>query len=396
MGQLLERQLVFLREYFHFHIVKRQMSCHNKRKRKQDISTIMKKKIKFLAAAFVILLVAVLVKKENMGTERELKEEKVENVSDSLSGKYIETDHSVEFSGRWFPKEINGKNMMVTVNDGAMLYFKTEGTDYVTAEFTEISQLETPYFAYIIDEGEPVRQKITDGAISLPDQGEHVVQIVVDGMAEREDKWNGEIGVAFHKIVSHGGKITGVVPEKKRIMFIGDSITEGVMALGNVAVSGYNSATHSFPWYTAKELDAEPYFVGFGATGIVETGSFNNCSNMLDYYSASRAAEIPECDLIVLNTGTNDLETDSSTFIEGYKEVVLKLHDRYPDVQIVCMIPFTQLHGEDIHNAVTDYPWCYVADTAEWKLTYTDGIHPDREGARKAAEYLAEYIKMNF
>lgn len=357
----------------------------------------MRKKLAFSVVAFIIMLATVVViQKVNIGGERDLKEEGSSNTSDLFFGKYIETENPVEFSGRWFSKKIDGKSLMVTVNDGAMLYFKAEGTDHVTAEFVEISQLETPYFAYIIDEGEPVRQKITDAVIMLPDRDEHVVQIVIDGMAEQEDKWNGEIGVAFHKIDGNGGKITGVVPEQKRIMFIGDSITEGVMALGDAAVSRCNSATNSFPWYTAKELGAEPYFVGFGATGIVKTGSFNNCSNMLDYYSAARAAEIPECDLIVLNMGTNDLDVDSSVFVEGYREVVLKLHDRYPDVQIVCMIPFTQLHREDIHNAVTDYTWCHVVETSEWELTYTEGIHPDQEGAKKAAAYLAEYIRIIF
>jgi len=374
----------------------------------------MKKKMIFSAAAFaVILAVVIWAKEENTGIEigqtedkpkgqtedrtdgqtEGLSEENAEDIWAELLEKYTETENEIEFSGRWFSKEVDGKTLMVTVNDGAMLYFKTEGTDQVTAEFVEISQLETPYFVYIVDEGEPVRQKITDGVILLPDQKEHIVQVVVDGMTEREDKWNGEIGVAFDTIHSNGGKITGVTPEKRRIMFIGDSITEGVMALGTEAVSDCNSATNSFAWYTAKALDAEPYFVGFGATGITETGSFNNCSNMLDYYSASRSAETAECDLIVLNTGTNDLEADSSVFIEGYREVVWKLHERYPDVQIICMIPFTQLHSEDIRNAVMDYSWCHVVETAEWELTFTDGIHPDQAGAGKAAEYLSEYIR---
>lgn len=56
-------------------------------------------------------------------------------------------------SGRWFEKEIHGQKAWVTLNDGAMIYFKTEGTDNLDVHFLEITALETPYYAYIIDEG---------------------------------------------------------------------------------------------------------------------------------------------------------------------------------------------------------------------------------------------------
>jgi lysophospholipase L1-like esterase len=214
-------------------------------------------------------------------------------------------------------------------------------------------------------------------------------------MNEREDKWNGEIGVVFAGVSSEEGRITAIEPSQRKIIFIGDSITEGIMSLSDNAISDYNSATHSYSWYTAKLLDAEPYFVGFGATGIVATGSFNTCENMLDYYSASRKipeTDFPDCDLAVINTGTNDIGVESDVFIEGYQTVLQKLHSRYPEIAIVCMIPFNQSHAEDIRKAAEAYQWSYVIETADWTLTYSDGIHPDSKGAQKAAEYLAAYI----
>lgn len=304
----------------------------------------------------------------------------------------------VTFSGRWFEKEINGVRAMVTLNDGASFWFKTEGISELEILFMEITALETPYYTYIIDGNISQRQKITQKTILLPDNHEHVVQIVIDGINEREDKWNGEIGVAFAGINSKSGKITPVPLNKKQIIFVGDSITEGIMALSDNALSDYNSATHSFPWYTAQFLNAEPYFVGYGATGIVATGSFSTCENMLDYYSADREiplTEFPPCDLVVINMGTNDFGVESPFFIEEYQKVLKKLHERYLDVDIICMIPFTQLHAEDIRKAAENYEWCHVIETADWELTYSDGIHPDVNGAKLVAEKLYQYIIEN-
>lgn len=304
-------------------------------------------------------------------------------------------ERSFELSGRWFEKEIDGQKAWITLNDGAMIYFQVKGTDAVDVHFREITAWETPYYAYVIDDGEPVRQLISESQIVLPDDKEHRITIVVDGMTEFEDKWNGEIGVAFTGVDCGSGEITGFTPDKKRILFIGDSITEGVLVLNNEANSNGNSATHSFPWYTARALDAEPYFIGYGATGIFMTGSFSRCADMLDYLSASRPVlkeDIPSCDLAVINMGTNDHEADGEMFVQGYREILLKLHERYPHIKIFCMIPFSQLHSEDIRRAAEEYPWCAVVETAEWDISYTDGIHPDVAGAKQIGERLAEII----
>ena len=321
---------------------------------------------------------------------------KAEKKQEGNAGMENGEEREFELSGRWFEKEIDGQKAWVALNDGAMIYFKIKGTNELNVHFLEITALETPYYAYVIDEGEPVRQLITESRIVLPDDKEHLITIVVDGMTEFEDKWNGEIGVAFTGVDCGRGEVRGFMPEKKRILFIGDSITEGVMALSNEANSNGNSATHSFPWYSAKLLNAEPYFIGYGATGIFMTGTFSRCADMLDYLSAVRPVskeDIPACDLAVINMGTNDHEIDGETFVQGYREILLKLHDRYPQIKIFCMIPFSQLHGEDIRAAAEEYPWCVTVETAEWEITYTDGIHPDAAGAGQIGERLAELIR---
>ena len=306
------------------------------------------------------------------------------------------SDDHFTLSGRWFEKVINGETAWVTVNQGAMIHFRTEGAESAKLRFTEISRLETPYYAYIVDGGEPVRKKITDGSILLPDRGKHEICVVIDGITEREDKWYGEIGVAFHGIECDG-RVRGTAPKQKTILFIGDSITEGIMTLSDHAVSDYNSATHSFPWYTAKNLDAEPYFVGFGGSGIVAEGSFQTNSVALDYYSVSRPipeSDMPDCSLAVINTGTNDHGVESDVFTEGYRELLLKVHDRYPDAKVVCMIPFNQSHAGDIRSAAKDYSWCHIVETEGWEISYSDeGLHPDAAGSKVIGDNLAEYIR---
>lgn len=309
---------------------------------------------------------------------------------------YEETTNNFELSGRWFQKELDGANVWITVNEGAMIYFKVKGATEVHVNFMEITQLETPYYAYVIDDQEAIRQKITESRIALPDGGEHIVQIVIDGLTEREDKWYSEIGIALQGIESDG-ELCGVLPKQKRIIFIGDSLTEGIMTLGGDAISDYNSAMHAFPWYTAEALNAEPYFIGYGSTGIIATGSFNSNSVALDQYSISRPIpenEYPSCDLIVINTGTNDIGVEPDVFIGGYQELLQKIHGRYPDIEVVCMIPFNQIHAEDIREAVKDYEWCHIVETAGWEFTYSDEgqIHPDSEGSKVIAEHLVRYI----
>ena len=322
----------------------------------------------------------------------EKSKDEINSQPNEASVNYVETENEYELSGRWFEKEINGIKMQVTLNDGAMIYFKIKGTDSVVVNFEVISEQEVPYFAYVIDGMEPIRQPITNGKILLPDKGEHVVWLVIDGMNEWEDKWNEEKGVAFKGLES-SGVIKGIQPTTARILFIGDSISIGVKALSDNSISNYNSATNSFAWYVSKKLNVEPYFVAYGATGILATGSFQTTSVMLDSYSANRPAELPACDLIVVNCGTNDSDAPNDLFYKGYQELLLKLHERYPENIILCIVPLTQTHVEEIRQVALPFIWCNVVETKDWEITYTDNVHPDVNGAKKMADYLEQFIR---
>lgn len=311
---------------------------------------------------------------------------------------YLVTDRKFTLSGRWYQTIIDGTACYNTVTQGAMVYFQIRGTDGFDIQFVDRTALETPYFAYIIDDGEPVRQTVSENHVELPDTSEHNVTLVMDGMNENESKWQGEVGFAFSDIDCGQGEMNGFIPKQKRVLFIGDSITEGCMALGDEAVSVYNSATHSVPWYTAKELNAEPYFLGYGGSGIGVAGSFNTTSNSLAYLSANRRVsteDYPGCDLIVLNVGTNDYNTDNWNFSRGYEDVLNRLHERYPDVSIVCVIPFSQTHAEQIREIVSNYKWAYLVETEGVTFDSNDGIHPNDSGAQKIAGLLVDFINKN-
>lgn len=314
------------------------------------------------------------------------------------SADYLVTDKKFTLSGRWYQTIINGEACYNTVTQGAMVYFQIRGTDSFDIKFVDRTMLETPYFAYVIDDGEPKRQSISENHVELPDTGEHNVILVMDGMSEREFKWSGEVGFAFSDIDCHDGEMNGFIPKQKRILFVGDSILEGIMTLGGESVSEFNSASHSVSWYTARALCAEPYFIGYGSSGIATGGSFNTTSNSLDYLSEKRhipTEDYPNCDLIVLNTGTNDYDTKDAEFTKGYDELLNKLHERYPEVAVICVVPFTQTHAKQIREVAGRYEWAYLVETAGFYFDTYDGIHPSDEGARKVAGLLVDFITKN-
>ena len=298
------------------------------------------------------------------------------------------------FSGRWFEKEIEGELHHVTVTDGAQIFFMTEGCTTVDLIFTVITRLETPYYAVSIDGAAPKRHEITSGTVTLPDAGRHTVRVVADSMKENEAKWSQEAGIALKAIEpGEGGRMRAIVPQNKVIFFYGDSITEGISVFGANAPRS-NSSSTAYPWFTCEKLGAIPYYIGYSGSGVTVVGSFSPFPDAVDHLSRSRKADLEVIpDAIVINHGTNDGAGQSADFRNNLKRALDKIVKYYPGVPVIYMIPFCGNRAEDIATVCADYADITVVPTASWGISYTDGLHPNRTGAKRAGDKLAAKLK---
>ncbi len=310
------------------------------------------------------------------------------------------------FVGRWFEKTVKDAPHMVTTTDGAHLYFLVQGATEIAVNFTKITRLELPYFAYSIDGAEPVRQHIDEPTVTLPDDGYHTVRIIADGLTETEAKWQREIGFALRSVEVNAGRLVGIKPTNKVVFFYGDSITEGIRALSMDANANGNSATNAYSWHTAENLGAVPYLIGYGATGLIQVGSFHPMIDAIDHLSEDRlvddspvAAVRP--DLIVINHGANDSGLATKDFDAALRVAIARLQEKYPGVKIVYCVAFLEAErqsvveqGACVEKLASEIEGLYVVHTKDWALSYTDGnLHPDAAGGAKAGDLLAKAIK---
>lgn len=317
------------------------------------------------------------------------------NIENFKTPRYTEISDSVGFVGRWFDTTVNGTPVKATINEGAELYFKVKGTTTVNINFIMNSVKATPFFAYSIDGGVFTRQLITSPTLPTITTDEHVIRVVIDGLTESEDKWVGEKGIAFEDItVDEGGKIIGILPKNRKIMFFGDSITEGIRVLNMNADSNGNSATGAFPFIASEKLNAISYRVGFGATGATKGGSGGvpKLLSFINNMTSSRQSPYYEPDLVVVNIGTNDKTAAASLYISELNKALDSLTIKYSGTPLFVMIPFDQGVATSVKNVVYGRENVYLVDTKGWNITTTDGTHPDVSGSIIAGNKLSDYI----
>lgn len=317
-------------------------------------------------------------------------------LSDYLTPKYSVISDSIGFVGRWFDTELNGVPVKATINEGSEFYFKVKNTTTINVNFLLNSVQAKPYFAYSIDGSPMTRQLITNPLLPTVDTSEHIVRVVIDGLTESEDKWIGERGIAFKDVtVDVGGSVTGIVPKNRKILFHGDSITEGIRVLNMNADSTGNSATGAFPYIASTNLNAISYRVGFGNSGVTKGGSGGvpELIQVIDKMTNARESPYIEPDLVVMNMGTNDSASTSDNFTQKLNAVLDRFTIKYSGTPIFVMVPFNQARKTEITIAVSARSNMYLVETEYWNITTTDGIHPNVGGGVTAGKKLAEAIK---
>ena len=310
------------------------------------------------------------------------------------------------FFGRWFEYVKEDKTYKATNADGSSIAFKVSGATKLNIGLYPITEPDyPPYYAYSVDGGEFIRKAITDTTIPLEDNGEHWVWIAIDGMGENDPipggKWYGSVGVYFAGVTTDG-TINGVNVSNKQIMFIGDSIVEGINVLGAGANAEVNSATNGFAFKTARMLNAIPLLCGYGGTAVLGNSSFHKPIEAIDFNIVNTPVNEQYPDIICIEHGYNDgtlVSTGVYTandFEEGYNALLDRIKTKYPGIPIVCMIPFKQSLRKEIIECTAERKYCYVVETENWGISYTDEAHPNTYGSNRAAEKLSESLTKIF
>lgn len=311
----------------------------------------------------------------------------------------LEEGTQLYFNGRWFDKTLNGQTVKATTNNGAEIYFAAEGTDSVTLFCPDNGNVEntTPIFAYCIDgdSANLTRITVTEDKITipLPDKNFHIVRVITESLNAGVKKWDLANGYAVSGVDAGEGKVTGLKPMNRSIAIYGDSITEGDFVYG-FNWNNDSSGTYTYAWQAARELSAVPYICGYGSSGITSDGFFKKAIVAVDNMSngiSDPGAEDPA--VIVINHAANDAGATNEAFSAGYRQLIDRLHEKHPDAIIFAVAGFRQDHTAQVEEVAGEYGFVHFVPTADWALSYTDGLHPNVEGAKKGGKLLADAIK---
>jgi lysophospholipase L1-like esterase len=314
-----------------------------------------------------------------------------------------------QFYGRW---DLTHPGKAVTVNSGSHVTVSFNGTG-ISAKFDTTGNTgNVPTVSFKIDEGDLVEKEIAptlELAAGLP-AALHTVTLLVRGMNEGEARWTPPLvaSTTFLGFTVVGGNIVqSSRPQRLKMEFLGDSITEGVN-LHSMGPQGQTSANwrtdgpRGYAALTAMALKAEWRQVGFGRQGltIVGNGGVPKAQDAFNFFYAGVPRDDWQPDVVVINQGTNDSGASGATFAPLYSGFLAEIRAAYPGAKLVALRPFVGAFGTEIQAQVKarndggDAKVFYV-DTQGWTAPadFTDGVHPNQAGSVKIQGKLVSALQ---
>ncbi len=319
-----------------------------------------------------------------------------------------EATETVHYYGRWNLLE----DRAITVNSGSHVVTQFSGTGLSALFDVSSNQTPNPTLTWRIDDGEWEEAELAQSmplAANLP-AGTHDVLLMVRGLNENQNRWNPPLisSITFVGFeLADGGSLEATPrPQRPKVEFLGDSITEGVALW--TSRNGQNTACwradarRAYPSLTAQTLGAEWRQVGFGRQGLLigGNGGVPTANDAFNFFYAGVPRDDWQPDLVVINQGTNDGGASANDFAPAYGTFLDTIRSAYPDAKIAAMRPFNGAHAGEIEGEVNtrrnagDERFFFI-DTSGWlsNADYTDGVHPNEQGSQKAAEALASAIE---
>lgn len=320
------------------------------------------------------------------------------------------------FVGRWFPRFDSGKVCMGTVCAGSKFRFRTQGAATVTVRYCGTLGVSAGLYPVgdIYLNGSPVATFTFDGGVGwqgrtllggLDASKTNYVEVRLRGIEQTGNKWLLGAGLLIESLDTPdaAGIITPWPDVRPKMLFIGDSITEGALGRGTPSTPMNCCGDVSWPVLSAESLGCQAVVNGFGGTGLTVSGSGGMPAANVNafFYMKDRpidtAAE--NVKFIVINHGTNDngQGVSTATFQAAYIAFLQALLAAHTSVQcIYAMRVFSGLYAAQVQAAVAaiNDPRVSYVDTSSWTdITYTDGAtHPDVNGHAKAAAHLVTAV----
>lgn len=200
---------------------------------------------------------------------------------------------------------------------------------------------------------------------------------------------------------------------RRRIEFIGDSITAGYGALGNVSDPSYvtfqQDGTYSYAYLTSEMLGADGRFICWSGKGIVCNCEGNREDVKAGQYCSYLTRKGGECsdgwiaDVVVINIGTNDSggPAGEDEFKEAAKALIDKVRSRYPDCIIIWMYGLmSQYYAETLRGFIRDCSetddkihFLFVDTMYGNELETGANGHPNVKAHTRAANLLVKKVR---
>ncbi len=316
-------------------------------------------------------------------------------------------DGRLHFEGHWDRHYAAGE--AATVNSGSSITLRYTG-EGVTGLF-DLSDITAPPQLWVTVDGRPRtlvtvdRQEIELAPASCG-PGAHTMRIDVKDTDQVTDRWlrplQDAVVLRGFRLADHGFLLPRLPSGAPSMAFYGDSITEGIRALGDPLTVDGADATRTYANLTARAFGAELTQVGFGKQGVMREGVGNvpSAPESFGYdFAGSPAADRPAPDVIVLLEGSNDSQVTDEQFAPAYLDYLKEVRASAPHAYILAMEPLIGRHPAAIQSdiaALADPRIAYVS-TDGWldrknPAEYTDTVHPTVAGHQIVAEHLVPIV----
>lgn len=327
---------------------------------------------------------------------------------------------------------IEGATTAVTAQPGAYLSASFQSANVRlnidTSSLSSLPNRSGPVIRWQVDSGPTRTYHLAAGDAQIPlnsdslGAGTHTCKVWFVAADYAQDRWKLPLeALRITGLTLDTGGVT-VAPTllARRVLFFGDSITEGVRtesAHGDPARD--DDATHAFPYTCAAALGAE-----FGVVGVARQGwtipgeDGSNVPNFATawplHYTGKSRAFTPAPDYVVVMHGVNDAlsPADPNQLKATVQGWLAAARAAMPSSRLCIVVPFNGFEREAITQAVQAYKTAHASDTKVFlidlgvsvqtgltdpsgapSLRSHDGIHPDAATSEALGAQLAAALQ---